>query len=461
MDLGWTGYKVQNCSLTATPFRNKVIYSLCVAGRRRPGRRRAAIVAHSSTVLSLAPEEKRAVLNELERVLNSTEFHGSLRCQEFLRYIVERAVQGDTEHLKERNIGMDVFHRLPSYEPSSDAIVRVRATDVRKRLAQFYYHCGSENGVRILLEAGSYVPEFRWVSEEVTAEAPPAEERTEPSIPQCRIWRGWWLGLTMAAVLGAVAFWGQIRVPPTPLHDFWAPTLKSPNPVVICLGQPVVYHLSKRVHERYLKTLPPDRVPGPYVIPLRPGDVDASDILAVPDQYVGAGSMRAAASLSALLAGWKKSVQVRVGNDFSFYDLRNYPAVLGGAFSNEWTMKLSQKMPFVFVKEGGVRGIREKGAQGQLWLLKSLQDNGRTSEDYAVAGRVFDSGTMEPLVFVAGITQYGTQAAGEFIASEESFAEAMEKAPKDWRTRNIQILLHLDVIGKVPGKPTAIAIRTW
>ncbi len=76
-------------------------------------------------------------------------------------------------------------------------------------------------------------------------------------------------------------------------------------------------------------------------------------------------------------------------------------------------------------------------------------------------GRVFDSGTMEPLVIVAGITQYGTQAAGEFISNEESFAAAMVKAPKDWRTRNMQILLHLNVLGKVPGKPEVVAIRTW
>jgi hypothetical protein len=247
----------------------------------------------------------------------------------------------------------------------------------------------------------------------------------------------------------------------TPLHDFWRPSLASVNPVVICVGQPVVYHLSRRVHENYLKTLPSDRLPGPYVIPLKPGDIEASDVLPVPDQYVGAGSAQAAVRISSMLAGWKKSAQVRVGNEFSFYDLRNYPAVLVGAFSNDWSMKLSQQMPFVFIEEAGVRGIRERAAPRNVWHLRALQRDGKTTEDFAVVGRVFDSGTLEPLVLVAGITQYGTQAASEFVANEELFDAAMAKAPRDWRTRNVEILLHLNVIGRVPGKPEVLAIRTW
>jgi hypothetical protein len=261
--------------------------------------------------------------------------------------------------------------------------------------------------------------------------------------------------------VAAVWIWMGTRKPESQLRAFWAPTLKSPKPVVICLGQPVVYHLSRRVHENYLRTLPGNRLPGPYVIPLKPGDIEASDVLPVPDQYVGAGSAQAAARMSALLAGWGKPSQMRVGNEFSFYDLRNSPAVLEGAFSNDWTMKLNQAMPFVFVQEKGVRGIRENGGENRLWRLTVLDSAGKTTEDYAVAARILDSGTMEPLIMVAGITQYGTQAAAELITSEESFAQAMTKAPPDWRRRNLAILMHLKVIGKLPGKPEVVSVRTW
>ena len=94
----------------------------------------------------LTPEEKTALLQELQRILNSTEFHSSPRCQEFLRYVVEHTVDGASELLKERNIGVDVFHRSPSYEPNTDAIVRVRATEVRKRLHQYYSRVVPDGG---------------------------------------------------------------------------------------------------------------------------------------------------------------------------------------------------------------------------------------------------------------------------------------------------------------------------
>lgn len=420
--------------------------------------------ANSQAPLAAAggPEERRqAVLDELRRVLESSEFRSSPRCQEFLRYIVEHAMDGSPELLKERNIGIDVFHRSPSYEPNTDAIVRVRATEVRKRLTQYYDHARPESKLRIVLAAGTYVPEFRPVETGEEQRVSGEDARRSAGAGGWNWKWATWITLTGLAVMALLVTNRQRTLPATALYSFWQPSLKSANPVLICLGQPVVYHLSRRVHERYRRSLPSDRLPGPYVIPLKPGDIEASDVLPVPDQYVGAGSAQAAARLSAMLAGWGKASQVRIGNEFSFYDLRNYPAVLEGAFSNDWTMKLNQRMPFVFVQERGVRGIRERVQGGRSWFLPSLGGDGKTTEDYAIVSRVFDSGTLETLVIAAGITQYGTQAAGEFITTEQSFETGVASAPTDWRNKNLQILLHLNVIGKVPGKPEVVATRVW
>lgn len=94
-------------------------------------------------------------------------------------------------------------------------------------------------------------------------------------------------------------------------------------------------------------------------------------------------------------------------------------------------------------------------------LMPALQANGRTSEDYALVARTFDSGTMEPLIMVAGITQYGTQAAGEFITSPEAFSAAISQAPSGWQRRNPAILLHIEVLGRVTGQPKVLATRFW
>jgi hypothetical protein len=96
---------------------------------------------------------------ELERVCSATHFRTSKRASEFLRYIVRVALEGRFDSLKERSIGIDLLGRDASYDPSSDAIVRVRANDVRKRLTA-YYATGSSTAIQIHLPTGSYVPKF-------------------------------------------------------------------------------------------------------------------------------------------------------------------------------------------------------------------------------------------------------------------------------------------------------------
>src|SRR5580700_3281246 len=102
-----------------------------------------------------------AVREELSRIFSCHEFRSSKRSQEFLRYIVEHTLSGHAEILKERTIGIGVFGRSTSYEPSDDATVRVKAGDVRKRLGLYYAEQGAQDPVRIDLPGGTYVPEFR------------------------------------------------------------------------------------------------------------------------------------------------------------------------------------------------------------------------------------------------------------------------------------------------------------
>lgn len=109
-----------------------------------------------------------AIEEELERICTSRNFRSSRKSCEFLRYVVRVTLDGRVDSLKERSIGIDLFGRDTSYDPSSDATVRVRANEVRKRLASFYASSRPENAsYKIHLPAGGYVPEFvPWIDEE-------------------------------------------------------------------------------------------------------------------------------------------------------------------------------------------------------------------------------------------------------------------------------------------------------
>src|ERR1700749_803338 len=107
------------------------------------------------------PEEVAFVRQHLQEVLGSAAFRGSHRSAQFLKHIVEQSIAGRFESLKERSIGIELFGRAPTYDTGEDAIVRVTASDVRKRLLQHYGTHGTSSEARLVLPLGSYVPELR------------------------------------------------------------------------------------------------------------------------------------------------------------------------------------------------------------------------------------------------------------------------------------------------------------
>lgn len=393
---------------------------------------------------SVSPE---LVREELERILESTAFRGSKRCQHFLRYVVEEVLAGRLESLKERSLGVEVFERPPAYDTSEDAIVRVKANEVRKRLAQHYMEAGQTGRVRIDLPAGSYVPEFH-----STPEAAP--QKAAPRRPRKRLW-------IPVAALAAVALLAGLYFRPraaSPADEFWAPMMRNPRPVLLCSGNPVVYLLSTRAREEFRRRNPgaPSK---PYILTPPTEEISGKDFIPAVDQFIGVGNAHAAAQLSVLFARMGKESQIRIDNDTSFTDLRGTPAILIGAFSNSWTMEMTKDFRFVFELSDGLRTVRDR-TTNKTWSLPG-EPGTKPPVDYGILSRVFRSTTGEVLISVAGITQYGTQAAGELLASPARLSEALRKAPAGWQNKDMQILLETNIIGRTPAGARIIEMHCW
>jgi hypothetical protein len=116
-----------------------------------------------------------AIKSQVNQVIESPAFKGSRRSQQFLLFVVETALAGHFDELKERTLGSRLFGREPAYNTADDAIVRVTACDVRKRLIHFYSDFGARSEFRIELPPGSYIPEFHRNS--------PALEQIAPAYP--------------------------------------------------------------------------------------------------------------------------------------------------------------------------------------------------------------------------------------------------------------------------------------
>src|ERR1700748_314871 len=99
----------------------------------------------------LDPERADQIRHHLADVLKSPAFAGSKRTQDFLQLIVEHALAGRVDMLRERMIGAEMFGRPIDYDTANEAVVRVKATEVPKKLLQFYKETAQPAAVRIEL----------------------------------------------------------------------------------------------------------------------------------------------------------------------------------------------------------------------------------------------------------------------------------------------------------------------
>src|SRR5437868_6038987 len=70
------------------------------------------LVKHESVTVSGAMEA-------VDRITASSGFVRSDGLGRFLRYVVERSLRGESGHLKETVIGVDVYGRPPAYDPKT------------------------------------------------------------------------------------------------------------------------------------------------------------------------------------------------------------------------------------------------------------------------------------------------------------------------------------------------------
>ena len=170
----------------------------------------------------LSPELVGLVRDHLRNMFASKAFAGSKRSQDFLQLIVEHAVAGRLDNLRERMIGAELFGRSIDYDTANDAVVRVKASEVRRKMAQYYQDLDQPPPLRIELRPGSYVPVFHWASAaKPDSSAVPAEpEQAEPEERQWWLSTGWET-LRWRRIAGALAGLALVAVVTYAVFKLW------------------------------------------------------------------------------------------------------------------------------------------------------------------------------------------------------------------------------------------------
>ena len=193
----------------------------------------------------------------------------------------------------------------------------------------------------------------------------------------------------------------------------------------------------------------------------RPGHKAArvDDFVLLTDQFVGGGDLIATSRIIGHAARMQHPYQLRIGSDVSFQDLRSAPAILVGYSYTRWK-EISNQLRFFIDTSREPVGITDNGKLTEL-TLPNLPADRRTNEDYAIVSRVFHPDTHAMLVELAGITQYGTEAAADLVTNADLMAEALHGAPAGWQSRNLQLVLHVKVISGTPSSPKVVKTHFW
>jgi len=101
-----------------------------------------------------------SVLQQLGRILRSPQFEKGRQLRLLLEFLVDEALKGSADRIKEYSIAVEVFGRELSFDPGTDNIVRVEARRLRAKLDEYYSEPGWLDPIVIRIPKGTYVPEF-------------------------------------------------------------------------------------------------------------------------------------------------------------------------------------------------------------------------------------------------------------------------------------------------------------
>ncbi len=406
-------------------------------------------------------KERKLVREQLERILSSLVFRNSKRYASILKYVVTSTLEGNGDQLKERTIGTDVFGRAHDYDTGSDHAVRSAMGEVRRRLAQYYQEEGTSGELRIELQAGSYVPQFRRTRAPDSPSAlvePEVSHANVISLPapgdqsNARLWirRSTYALLSIVTVVAALFLYFGLKVAGAranvadPIEDFWGPVLASKGPILLCIGNLE----GRQFSQDQGKTGAP---------------LTLLDFHSIPSETVHVSDAATLSRVAALIERRGKQFQIVAQSEATFTDLQNNPAVLIGLMNNDWTERLVQKLRFTVEHPPGTFVmIRDhENPSKNDWTLDYSAPYLDVTRDYALVLRITDPKTDQWVVAVAGISVFGTRAAGEFLTNPNEIQKIQAIAPKGWKQKNLELVLSTEVIRGKPGRASIVASSFW
>jgi hypothetical protein len=413
--------------------------------------------------------------NHLDELAEGAAFKGSHRSQQFLRYIVEKTLEGSFDSLKERMIGFELFQRPPSYDTGEDAIVRVTASDVRRRLLQHYGRSGGTSQFRINLLSGSYIPEIiyepstkvRHPQQEVV-HSPAVEPHThETELPSRAKIRWAPVAATVLAMLllalAGVLFrqWEASRRLAAMLP--WSTLFRPGHATQLITSDPNIEKLQALTGQSISVS---DYANRNFLPAGRDGlspELQQFYLYYLHADNAAAVDTPIAVSIARIVPD-DFEIHVRSARSLRFTDLQTDDnlILLGSPRSNPWAELFAGQLDFRFVfsselKQEVLQNIHVGAGEQAVYVPTAL--GFATGESFAIVALVQNPNQSGQVLLLAGANGEGTEAAGHLVADKLRLSRALEfcgVAPRGG-SQNFELLLRLHTMAGSPGTVEMVA----
>lgn len=403
----------------------------------------------------------------MDRIVASRYLSKSARLRDLFIYVTGRVLDDGVSEIREQEVGHKVFGRAPDYDTALDNTVRVHASNLRKRLDQYFAEEGVEEPAIIELPKGNYAPVFR--SREVPKVAPPdafvppVEIPPRPTVTEHRRTRDWRMSALVAlciALMGVIGFLlyrrgerpGQFAHQPA-VRQFWTQVFPPGASTGVILDDAAVGFYQEFTGQTVPLSSYYDRG---YLRGLQEDQANPANALVLKrySSYAAAGLLWRLSALSSLLGN---TGSVHFARDYSFGALKSGNIVLlGNSRSNPWVEAFEPKL--------GIRWKYDGAAGGSYYPVDTLartpgDHHSDTQEMYATVALVSNTGGTGSVLILSATGGSALNAAGDFLTDEAGVAQLRSKLPgrRDATFPYFETLLRIKPRSRQP-KDTSIVI---
>jgi hypothetical protein len=410
----------------------------------------------------------------IERAAASAQLRRAARSREFLLYVSTKALKEGNNDIHEQEIGHAIFGRDENYDTSQDNIVRVSATDLRKRIEGYFASEGAEEPLIFEIPRGSYSPVFRWrtkENEEQPAKAgeAPAQAARVPFYRQIAF-----LAVSALAILLAVAcamLWrqntrlaaAQNKLAGKPaLTRLWSHFLNSPRPTDVVLpdtsygllenitNQP--FTLSEYLSYSYLQKIQSSNMSA---------DRKADLAMIMERDHASVGDFRTVQRIWALDPTPSK-LSLEYARRYSADSIKQHNVILiGGQNSNPWEDLFYDQLTFT---------VEYNAALDQSYVKNKSPQQGEQASypvifrpdgvvGYGIICYLPNPSHTADALLIAGTDSQATDATAEFLTDEASLEKLFSKLPA--KSQYFEVLLKSTRLSGTPMSEEIVTYRAF